>query len=181
LHYIADHVDLQENLMTHHQCDPRAGAPAAIVRRASGRFIGALIGVSVFIIVLAATSSHPVAVLAQTGDGNADTDNNGVNAGIAELQSTVADLQSVLDETQSDLVDAQAELLGAQSDLAKALLAIDELRAAHQQTVVALTGLAATLQHVRVDHGEINGLAGPHLIIEGCNVHVRSGSGATDD
>jgi len=39
--------------------------------------------------------------------------------------------------------------------------------------------LEAKLQYVRVADGTINGLAGPHMIIEGCNVHVRDGSGHT--
>lgn len=39
--------------------------------------------------------------------------------------------------------------------------------------------LEAKLQYVRVDENEINGLAGPHMIFEGCNVHVRDGSGHT--
>ncbi len=34
---------------------------------------------------------------------------------------------------------------------------------------------------ISVSNDEINGLAGPHVIIEGANLHVRSGSGATDD
>jgi hypothetical protein len=34
---------------------------------------------------------------------------------------------------------------------------------------------------VRVESESINGLAGPHWIIEGANVHVRSGSGSTDE
>ena len=41
--------------------------------------------------------------------------------------------------------------------------------------------LEALLQNVRLEPGEINRLAGPHLIIEGANLHVRSGSGSTDD
>ena len=34
---------------------------------------------------------------------------------------------------------------------------------------------------LNVSDEEIDGLAGPHLIIEGVNVHIRSGSGSTDD
>lgn len=34
---------------------------------------------------------------------------------------------------------------------------------------------------IRIELDPINGLAGPHVIIEGANVHVRSGGGATDD
>ena len=41
--------------------------------------------------------------------------------------------------------------------------------------------LSAILQFVYVEMEEINGLAGPHWIIEGANVHVRSGSGSTRD
>ena len=41
--------------------------------------------------------------------------------------------------------------------------------------------LSAVLQFVYVEEEVINGLAGPHWIIEGANVHVRSGSGLTRD
>ena len=38
---------------------------------------------------------------------------------------------------------------------------------------------ASPLDYMRVELGAINGLKGPHLIIEGANVHVRSGGGST--
>jgi hypothetical protein len=41
--------------------------------------------------------------------------------------------------------------------------------------------LKLLLQHIRMDINDLNGLAGPHIIIEGANVHVQSGYGATDD
>jgi len=41
--------------------------------------------------------------------------------------------------------------------------------------------LEAKLQYVQVVQDPINGLAGPHMIFEGCNVHVRSGSGDSTD
>jgi len=43
-----------------------------------------------------------------------------------------------------------------------------------------VAALEAILQFVRVESEPINGLRGPHLIIEGANVHVRSGSGSTN-
>jgi hypothetical protein len=43
----------------------------------------------------------------------------------------------------------------------------------------ALQEAQEILQYVRVETEEINGLQPPHLIIEGANVHVRSGSGLT--
>ncbi len=41
--------------------------------------------------------------------------------------------------------------------------------------------LSAILEFVHIETEEIYGLTGPHLIIEGANVHVRSGSGNTLD
>jgi hypothetical protein len=44
-----------------------------------------------------------------------------------------------------------------------------------------LAALDAVLRHVTVVEGPLDGLPGPHLVFEGVNVHVRSGSGRTDD
>lgn len=44
-----------------------------------------------------------------------------------------------------------------------------------------VAALEAKLEHVSVQTGKLNGVKGPHLIIEGCNVHIRSGSGDTAD
>ena len=50
--------------------------------------------------------------------------------------------------------------------------------AALQTTVAALN---AKLAYATVVNGPINGVAGPHFILEGVNVHIRSGSGSTHD
>lgn len=42
-------------------------------------------------------------------------------------------------------------------------------------------GYRAFFDHVTVEPNDINGLEGPHVIFTGVNVHVRSGSGRTDD
>ena len=44
-----------------------------------------------------------------------------------------------------------------------------------------LDALEAKLANVSVVDGEINELKGPHFIFEGVNVHIRSGSGSSDD
>jgi len=44
-----------------------------------------------------------------------------------------------------------------------------------------VAAMEEVLQYVHVETGEINALAGPHWIIEGVNVHVRSGSGWSND
>ncbi len=41
--------------------------------------------------------------------------------------------------------------------------------------------LRALLKCMRLEEGVINGVVGPHLIIEGCNVHIQSGSGDSFD
>ena len=47
------------------------------------------------------------------------------------------------------------------------------------QLEAQVAALEEILQFVRVESEPINGLAGPHWIVEGANVHVRSGSGST--
>ena len=49
------------------------------------------------------------------------------------------------------------------------------------QLEAQVAAMEEILQFVYVEEGEINNLAGPHWIIEGANVHVRSGSGRTTD
>jgi len=46
---------------------------------------------------------------------------------------------------------------------------------------VQVAAMEEILQYVRVETEEIRGVTGPHWIIEGANVHVRSGSGNTWD
>lgn len=54
-----------------------------------------------------------------------------------------------------------------------------EKRIAELESLVA--ELSQRLQYVTVIEGEINGVAGPHFVIEGANVHVRSGAGSTGE
>jgi len=56
-----------------------------------------------------------------------------------------------------------------------------DLRSRIRKLEKTVATLEAKLDHVQVIQDPINGLAGPHVIFEGCNVHVRSGSGSTND
>jgi len=58
---------------------------------------------------------------------------------------------------------------------------VAELEAQVAQLTAQLQQAQEILQYVHVETEEIEGLAGPHWIIEGANVHVRSGSGTTSD
>jgi len=65
-----------------------------------------------------------------------------------------------------------------QSDLTSRVVTLEGQVAALN---AALSAVEAKLANVSVVQGDINGVAGPHLIIEGCNLHVRDGSGTTVD
>jgi hypothetical protein len=56
---------------------------------------------------------------------------------------------------------------------------VTELEAQVEVLATALQEAQEILQFVRVETEVINGLLPPHLIIEGANVHVRSGLGST--
>jgi hypothetical protein len=43
------------------------------------------------------------------------------------------------------------------------------------------TGVPNLEKYVTIDTTPINGVAGPHILITGANVHIRSGAEATDD
>jgi hypothetical protein len=58
---------------------------------------------------------------------------------------------------------------------------VAELEAQVEVLAAALQQAQEILQYVRVETDEMNGLTGPHWIIEGTNVHVRSGSGDTTE
>jgi len=56
-----------------------------------------------------------------------------------------------------------------------------QLQAQIDGNATAITATEDTLQYVSVIDGELNGVVGPHFIIEGANVHVRSGAGLTSE
>ena len=58
---------------------------------------------------------------------------------------------------------------------------VAELEAQVEVLAAALQDAQEILQYVRVETEEMEGLTGPHWIIEGANVHVRSGSRRTSD
>ena len=69
----------------------------------------------------------------------------------------------------------------AQSNSGGLAQRVAELEAQVEELVAAQQEAQAILQFVSVETEEMEGLAGPHWIIEGANVHVRSGSRRTDD
>ena len=58
---------------------------------------------------------------------------------------------------------------------------VAQLEAQVEALTTALEETQELLQFVSIVDDEMAGLSGPHIIIEGANVHVRSGSGSTGD
>ncbi len=77
---------------------------------------------------------------------------------IAALETAVSDLQTRLTAAENTIITLQTELAAVQSN-----------------SVLALG------PYVSVDTNTINGVVGPHVILSGVNLHVRSGFGSTND
>jgi outer membrane murein-binding lipoprotein Lpp len=89
-----------------------------------------------------------------------------LESAVAALQAQVAAQQTTINTLQSDLDAAESTIATLQSELDAAQPAIDFATDLEQCMSVD-------------DTNTINGLVGPHVIFDGCNVHVRDGSGNT--
>ena len=88
----------------------------------------------------------------------------------------------------SPLVELTARVNALEAKLLERIEALEAENAAQQATIDALQANLAALQvlqdlaaYVSVDTSTLNGLAGPHFLITGANLHIRSGSGMTND
>lgn len=94
--------------------------------------------------------------------GREDND-KGLRAEIAAVQAQVTSLRSSVSELQSEVKSLQNSNTSLQN----------QLTAAHN--VLALAPF------VSVDPNPAIGVIGPNIIFSGVNIHIRSGSGSTDD
>ena len=116
--------------------------------------------VSVVLVVLAVAASIPAYPRAQSGNGG-----GGVNQRLAALEAAVAQLSA----------DLAAETAARQAADAALQAAIDAASGGTPVPAV-LTELA---NYVTINPNTINGLAGPHIIFTGANLHIRNGQGGT--
>lgn len=73
-------------------------------------------------------------------------------------------------------------MTGANTSLHTALkTAQDDITALQVKLEAKPAGIPNLEKYVTIETNPINGVPGPHILITGANVHVRSGSGATDD
>jgi hypothetical protein len=94
-----------------------------------------------------------------------DNDNRGIRAEIAALQAQVASLRSTVSALQGQIDSLQSSNKSLQSQL----------------TVVQSNRALALGPFVTVESDPKLGVAGPHITFRGANIHIESGSGATDD
>jgi hypothetical protein len=123
----------------------------------------------------------PAGIQGPPGEGNPER-LAALEQSVQTLQTQVQSLLGLQTQVQS-LLDLQPQiqsLLGLQAQI-QSLLSLEPQIQNLQTQIDALQGLLGLSQHLHVETGEINGLAGPHVVIEGANVHIRSGSGATRD
>jgi hypothetical protein len=88
------------------------------------------------------------------------SDSPEMDARVTELEAQVASLKMKVADLQTQLTTAQTAILGLEQAASFAM---------------------ALKDYVTVDLNVINGLKGPHVIFSGVNVHIRDGSGRTDD
>ena len=131
------------------------------------------------------------APLTHSDEGKSDEGKHSLVQHPYSVRSVLATLQ-----TEIDTLNAQvSRLTGDNTSLQAALAALKTAQA----DIVTLKGSVVTLQgsvvkleakpagipnlekYVTIDTNPINGVVGPHILITGANVHVRSGSDATDD
>lgn len=93
-------------------------------------------------------------------------------AEVATLQSQVATLQSQVATVQSQMGTLQSNNSSFQSTLNTLRSTINTIQSNHALLLDP---------YVTVDPNAENGLAGPHVIFHGANVHIESGSGRTVD
>jgi hypothetical protein len=104
-----------------------------------------------------------------TNNGSTDT-----------LQAQVTDLQNKLATMAATEADLVAQLIAAQTQIGVLLMRVSALETVGGggSSSPALSELA---KHLTVDPNMINGVKGPHVILSGVNLHLRSGSGSTGD
>ena len=119
----------------------------------------------------------------------------------AELREALTDAQTRLQNVESVYASSEAGMAAVTDQIAKleessaktgrAMFRFGTTLTATRRTLGLTDGEAEEEEepeeepkledYITIDMNLINGLSGPHIIIEGANLHVRSGSGGTDD
>lgn len=106
--------------------------------------------------------------------GNAYADDDHDKSGDGRLQARITELETLVIYLQRQMKENASNISGNSTAIASNTVGISG-------NAAAIGGAQNVLQYVHVDDGELNGVTGPHFIIEGANVHVRSGAESTGE
>jgi len=109
-------------------------------------------------------------------DHQVSSQQGGTAGSVSALQAQVTDLQTKVATLTSTNTSMQAQL-----DASKGMISSLQTQVNALAKSSSGSSLSAFAKYVTVDPNPINGVKGPHVIFSGANVHIRSGSGATDD
>jgi len=101
--------------------------------------------------------------------------NGNGSASVATLQAKI----TALENSVNTLLSADSAMLSSLQTAQSQIAALQTRIATLENRPVG--GVAGLENYVTLDPNPINGVTGPHLLITGVNVHIRSGSQATDD
>ena len=109
---------------------------------------------------------------------------------LKSLAKTVAALQKKVNGQSSTITSQAASIASLSSDLASAKTTIATLQTnlgslttivnGHTQTLATAAPLLAISPYVSLHPETMNGVVGPNIVFQGCNVHVRSSSAEAD-
>ena len=127
--------------------------------------------------------------LGRDGDGRGDEGRHSLVQHPYSVRSVLTTLQAEIDALKvqvSQLTVTNNQVTVANTSLQAALRAAQANISALQVSVKTFeaksaSGVPNLEKYVTIDTNPINGVVGPHILITGANVHVRSGSGFTDD
>jgi FtsZ-binding cell division protein ZapB len=110
--------------------------------------------------------------------GHEDRD-KGIGGEIAAVQAKIASLLSTLSTLQGEVSALQKANTGLQNEVSSLQTSNTTLRS--QLTAVQANNALKLGPFVSVDPDPEIGVIGPNIIFHGANIHIVSGSGATDD
>jgi hypothetical protein len=156
----------------------RTGKNRSFWRIASLIFLGSLTAASFFIAVA------PLPARADEDSRHGHEDN--IHEEIAALQAQVAALQHQVNTLQTANSDQQKEINSLQTSNAKLQNQVNSLQTSNtalQKELAAVQSNHALAlgPFVSVDPNPEVGVRGPNIIFSGANIHIVSGSGATND
>lgn len=98
-----------------------------------------------------------------------------------QAEAKIADLETQLSTETTERVSADELLNDNLNQEQSSRITADEAILIQLEDVTIPEAILALADYVKVEPDIINELSGPHVIFEGANVHIRSGSGSTSD